>query len=54
MVQAGSDFVPVQFGEPAVFMDCRPNFTPLYEFKLGNTNPVVDLVTDKNRPNILV
>ena len=54
MVQAGSDFVPVQFGEPAVYIDCRPNLTPLYEYKLGNHNPIVNLVTEKNKPNILV
>ena len=52
MVQLGSDFVPVQFGEPAIFIDCRS--APLHQFKLGTENPLINLVTESNRPNILV
>ena len=52
MVQRDSDFVPVQFGSPSVFLDCEQR--PLREFSWDRETNFVDLVTPENAPNILV
>ena len=51
MVQEGSDYVPVTFGQPSVFIDCKK--TQLQHFSWNAKNPIPDQINDKNRPNTL-